>query len=87
MTAFGDEVPDQPTSEVRTLLAKFGLAGDHVLRPAVTLSPGAHAGGPRLLQARGVNLLVLDEPTNHLDLPAIEQLESALEQFDATCCW
>ena len=35
-----------------------------------------------LLQARGVNLLVLDEPTNHLDLPAIEQLEQALESYD-----
>jgi ATPase subunit of ABC transporter with duplicated ATPase domains len=34
------------------------------------------------LQARGVNLLVLDEPTNHLDLPAIEQLEEALESYE-----
>jgi ATPase subunit of ABC transporter with duplicated ATPase domains len=25
---------------------------------------------------------VLDEPTNHLDLPAIEQLEEALDSFD-----
>ena len=33
---------------------------------------------------RGVNLLVLDEPTNHLDLPAIEQLEQAMESFDGT---
>ena len=37
-----------------------------------------------LLQARGVNLLVLDEPTNHLDLPAIEQLEEALESYDGS---
>ena len=37
-----------------------------------------------LLQARGVNLLVLDEPTNHLDLPAIEQLEQALESYEGT---
>ena len=37
-----------------------------------------------LLQARGVNLLVLDEPTNHLDLPAIEQLEQALDSFPGT---
>ncbi|MFD1049053.1 ABC transporter ATP-binding protein, partial [Kibdelosporangium lantanae] len=37
-----------------------------------------------LLQAKGVNLLVLDEPTNHLDLPAIEQLESALDSYDGT---
>ena len=34
--------------------------------------------------AREVNLLVLDEPTNHLDLPAIEQLEVALEAFAGT---
>lgn len=31
-----------------------------------------------------MNLLVLDEPTNHLDLPAIEQLESALEAYEGT---
>jgi ATPase subunit of ABC transporter with duplicated ATPase domains len=31
-----------------------------------------------------VNLLVLDEPTNHLDLPAIEQLEQALESYTGT---
>jgi ATPase subunit of ABC transporter with duplicated ATPase domains len=31
-----------------------------------------------------VNCLVLDEPTNHLDLPAIEQLEAALDQFRGT---
>ena len=34
--------------------------------------------------SRGVNCLVLDEPTNHLDLPAIEQLEQALDGFDGT---
>ena len=27
---------------------------------------------------------MLDEPTNHLDLPAIEQLEEALESFHGT---
>jgi len=31
-----------------------------------------------------VNLLVLDEPTNHLDLPAIEQLQAALDIFAGT---
>ncbi len=34
--------------------------------------------------ANGANLLVLDEPTNHLDLPAIEQLEQALDTFGGT---
>jgi ATPase subunit of ABC transporter with duplicated ATPase domains len=27
---------------------------------------------------------VLDEPTNHLDLPAIDQLESALDAYPGT---
>ena len=34
--------------------------------------------------ANGANVLVLDEPTNHLDLPAIEQLEQALDTFAGT---
>jgi ATPase subunit of ABC transporter with duplicated ATPase domains len=83
--AFSAEVPDWPTSEVRTLLAKFGLAADHVLRPAETLSPGERTRAAlALLQARGINVLVLDEPTNHLDLPAIEQLEEALAAYTGT---
>ena len=70
--AFGEAVPDWPESEVRTLLAKFGLTKEHVPRPAASLSPGERTRAAlALLQAREVNLLVLDEPTNHLDLPAI----------------
>ncbi|MBM7769857.1 ATPase subunit of ABC transporter with duplicated ATPase domains [Actinokineospora baliensis] len=85
LDAFGRQVPDTPTAEVRTLLAKFGLRAAHVTRPAVTLSPGERTRAAlALLQARGVNLLVLDEPTNHLDLPAIEQLESALAEYPGT---
>ena len=84
-TAFSREVPDWPTADVRTLLAKFGLGAGHVDRAASSLSPGERTRAAlALLQARGVNLLVLDEPTNHLDLPAIEQLEDALESFDGT---
>ena len=83
--AFSREVPDWPTADVRTLLAKFGIGAHHALRPASSLSPGERTRAAlALLQARGVNLLVLDEPTNHLDLPAIEQLEEAMESFDGT---
>ena len=85
LDAFSAEVPDWPTSEVRTLLAKFGLVAEHVLRPAATLSPGERTRAAlALLQARGINVLVLDEPTNHLDLPAIEQLEQALASYEGT---
>ncbi|MFF3209822.1 ABC-F family ATP-binding cassette domain-containing protein [Streptomyces sp. NPDC002886] len=83
--AFCAAVPDTEPAEVRTLLAKFGLKAAHVTRPAATLSPGERTRAAlALLQGRGVNLLVLDEPTNHLDLPAIEQLESALESYEGT---
>ncbi|MGX1701814.1 ABC-F family ATP-binding cassette domain-containing protein [Microbacterium sp. NPDC055357] len=83
--AFEALVPVLAAGEVRTLLAKFGLKADHVLRPVDELSPGERTRAAlALLQARGVNVLVLDEPTNHLDLPAIEQLEQALESYDGT---
>jgi ATPase subunit of ABC transporter with duplicated ATPase domains len=85
MEAFGAAAADLPPAGIRTLLAKFGLRAAHVLRPAVTLSPGERTRAAlALLQARGVNLLVLDEPTNHLDLPAIEQLEQALASYPGT---
>ena len=80
----------QTISEARTLLAKFGIAADHVGRPVESLSPGERtrlvlallmAGGAG---SSGANCLVLDEPTNHLDLPAIEQLEQALDTFPGT---
>jgi ATPase subunit of ABC transporter with duplicated ATPase domains len=83
--AFRDAVPDWSEPDVRTLLAKFGLTAAHVPRPAASLSPGERTRAAlALLQAREVNLLVLDEPTNHLDLPAIEQLEQALDAFPGT---
>jgi ATPase subunit of ABC transporter with duplicated ATPase domains len=69
----------------RTLLAKFGLGADDVLRAAASLSPGERTrAGLALLTARGVNCLVLDEPTNHLDVEAIEELERALAAYDGT---
>jgi ATPase subunit of ABC transporter with duplicated ATPase domains len=71
--------------EARSILAKFGLGAGHVGRPASTLSPGERTRAVlALFMARGVNCLVLDEPTNHLDLPAIEQLEQALDTYKGT---
>ena len=75
----------QTPGEARTLLAKFGLAAEEVLRPAGTFSPGERTRAVlALVVATEVNCLVLDEPTNHLDLPAIEQLEQALDTYPGT---
>jgi ATPase subunit of ABC transporter with duplicated ATPase domains len=72
-------------AEARSLLAKFGLGAEHVTRPPASLSPGERTRAQlAVFQGTGVNFLVLDEPTNHLDLPAIEQLESALDGFGGT---
>ena len=85
LEAFAAQVPNLLPEDVRTLLAKYRLVAGHVLRPASSLSPGERTRAAlALLQARGVNLLVLDEPTNHLDLPAIEQLEGALQTYPGT---
>jgi ATPase subunit of ABC transporter with duplicated ATPase domains len=74
-----------PPGDARTLLAKFALRADAVLRPSSSLSPGERTrAGLALLSAQGVNALVLDEPTNHLDLEAIEELEAALEGYAGT---
>jgi ATPase subunit of ABC transporter with duplicated ATPase domains len=71
--------------DARTLLAKFGLGADDVLRAAASLSPGERTRALlALLSARGVNCLVLDEPTNHLDVEAIEELERAVAAYDGT---
>ncbi len=80
--AFEEAMPQMAPADIRTLLAKFGLKADQVTSLVGRLSPGERTrAAMALLQARGVNLLVLDEPTNHLDLPAIEQLEAALESY------
>ena len=78
--------PDGMTpQDARSLLAKFGLDADRVERPAADLSPGERTRALlAALAAREASLLVLDEPTNHLDLPAIEQLEEALDDYAGT---
>ena len=71
--------------DARSQLAKLGLATEQIGRPAGELSPGEQTRAALgLFAALESNVLVLDEPTNHLDLPAIEQLEAAIETFPHT---
>ncbi len=77
------ELSGLDATEARTLLAKFALGADDVDRTASSLSPGERTRAAlALLAARGVNCLILDEPTNHLDLEAIEELETALADYE-----
>ncbi len=72
-------------TEARSRLAKLGLDADAVARPPAALSPGERSRAIlAALAAAESNCLVLDEPTNHLDLPAIEQLEAALDGYTGT---
>jgi ATPase subunit of ABC transporter with duplicated ATPase domains len=72
-------------SDACTLLAKFGIGAEHVHRRVGSLSPGERTRLVlALFTAVGSNCLVLDEPTNHLDLPAIEQIEEAVDTFPGT---
>ena len=81
--AFEAAAPELSPAEARTLLAKFGLKADQVGNLVGRLSPGERTrAAMALLQGKSVNVLVLDEPTNHLDVPAIEQLEQALEAYE-----
>jgi ATPase subunit of ABC transporter with duplicated ATPase domains len=71
--------------DARTLLAKFDLSAQDVVRPSSELSPGERTRASlAVLMARRVNCLVLDEPTNHLDIPAIEELERSLAIYPGT---
>jgi ATPase subunit of ABC transporter with duplicated ATPase domains len=84
LDAFVAEIRLSP-EDARTLLAKFDLGADDVLRAGASLSPGERTRAVlALLSARGVNCLVLDEPTNHLDVEAIEELERALAGYEGT---
>jgi ATPase subunit of ABC transporter with duplicated ATPase domains len=79
------ERTDLRVEEARSLLAKFDLGAEHLLRAEADLSPGERSrAGLAVLVAQGTNLLLLDEPTNHLDLDAIEELERALHGYDGT---
>ncbi|MGZ8752815.1 MAG: ATP-binding cassette domain-containing protein, partial [Acidimicrobiia bacterium] len=72
-------------TEGRSQLAKLGLDAVAVARTPSVLSPGERSRAILAALAAGEsNCLVLDEPTNHLDLPAIEQLEAALDGYPGT---
>jgi len=75
----------QSPSELRSILAHFGLTGDVASQEAATLSGGEKT---KLSLARLVggkaNVLLLDEPTNNLDPSSREAVLAALQHFKGT---
>ncbi|MCO5221983.1 MAG: ATP-binding cassette domain-containing protein [Thermomicrobiales bacterium] len=70
-------------TDARNLLAQFHFTGDAVFKRLRDLSAGERIRFELArMTAEGANLLMFDEPTSHLDLPAIEQLETALQTYD-----
>jgi ATP-binding cassette subfamily F protein 3 len=69
-------------TETRTFLSYFLFTGSEPLKRNRDLSYGQRARLElALIIANGCNVLLLDEPINHLDIPAREQFEQALHQF------
>src|SRR5215210_4503508 len=77
--------PGQSASELRSILAHFGLIGDVADQEAVTLSGGEKTklSLARLVGGRA-NVLLLDEPTNNLDPSSREAVLAALQHFKGT---
>jgi ATPase subunit of ABC transporter with duplicated ATPase domains len=77
--------PGQSASELRSILAHFGLTGDVASQEAATLSGGEKTklSLGRLVGGKA-NVLLLDEPTNNLDPSSREAVLAALQHFKGT---
>jgi len=77
------DFPSFSQYEVRSALAKCGLATKHIESKIVVLSGGEQTK-VRLCKLinKETNFLILDEPTNHLDVDAKEELKRALKKYN-----
>ncbi len=76
---------DLDIKQARNHLGAYLFQGDAVYKKVKDLSGGekCRLALARLALSEG-NCLLMDEPTGHLDLPAIEELEKALQNYPGT---
>ena len=76
------ERPDTAPTQLRSILAGFGLGVDQAETEVGRLSGGQKARLSLLLATLDApHLLILDEPTNHLDIESREALMEALNEY------
>lgn len=70
-------------TKIRALLSNYLFTEGDAKTPISRLSGGQKARFQLItMLANEPQLLILDEPTNHLDLPSIEEIETALENYN-----
>ena len=80
-----EDDPEWVEGDVRDVLARFGLTGEHAFHTIGQLSGGEKAKAALArLAATSANLLVMDEPTNHLDIWSCDALERSILDFEGT---
>jgi len=79
------ETSELTPGEARHHLGRYLFQGEEVFKSVSCLSSGekSRLALARLSLGEG-NCLLMDEPTSHLDLPALEQLEHALQNYPGT---
>jgi len=76
------ERPETAPTQLRSILAGFGLGADQAETEVGRLSGGQKARLSLLLATLDApHLLILDEPTNHLDIESREALMEALNEY------
>ena len=81
--AYLDAYPRSSQKEVRSALAKVGLAGELATKPVSNLSGGEMMRLKLAITGNSSsNILILDEPTNHLDVKAKKALKEALSAYE-----
>ena len=71
--------------EARNHLGAYLFQGEDVFKNVGSLSSGEKSRLALALMAlQDGNCLLMDEPTSHLDLPALEELEQALQSYPGT---